>query len=120
MGVVARLAAQDGRSVGPRLSVEKLRPQPEIDRQDAGAAWQADRKARSDVETHGGTSAEENRISYRKIAPQSGGGPSPQNRTSRRSSTAFATSFVSPQGPPRAGITPPAPSRPPAPTPPRR
>src|SRR5260370_28099472 len=99
MGGVARLAAQDGRSVGPRLSVEKLRPQPETDRQDAGAAWQADRKARSDVETHGGTSAEENRISYRQIAPQSGAGTGPENRIAPRALTVPWIPFLSPQRP---------------------
>src|SRR5260370_36853458 len=94
MGRVARLAAQNGRSVGPRLSVEKLRPQPERDCQDAGAAWQADRKARSDVETHGGTRAEENRISYRQIAPQSGAGTRPENTDSRRPRTRPGTAVV--------------------------
>src|SRR5260370_35264280 len=98
MGGVARLAAQDGRSVGPRLSVEKLRPQPETDRQDAGAAWQADRKARSDVETHGGTSAEENRISYRQIAPQSGAGNGPKNRNRFPTWTELGIHFVSDKG----------------------
>jgi len=66
------------RSVSSALT-KNFGSQSETDCEDALAAWQADRKARSTLKGTVERAAQENRISDRQAAPQSGRATGPKN-----------------------------------------